>query len=524
MTDNNNDDIEIPPWLRLLLGQGASDAITAAIKYLPDLILKVFDHETAKAATFINAVAEDQWQNLVDHYIASGLITEDQAAAIVALKDTAAPLNLILFVGAAILMANSYLQATLDPMQAIIAQSQNAALRPGLPDYNALINTSFIAPERHEEVVDVMRRHGIPDSMIELLFISRYRLYDVTQVKELYLRGVLTEEKMYERMRELGFTDTRTHEIIQGWEIIPGPQDLFWMVGKEAFEPDSIAELGLGDEFPTEQLDWLRKQGISEYWAQKYWYAHWDQPSIGQGYEMLHRGVINDDQLDMLFRTVEIPPFWRDKLKQIAYQPYTRVDARRMHDLGVLADSDLVKVYMDQGYDEEHATNMAYFTILYNQSNDKELTRSQVMAAYKEGIISRSDIIDMLEQLGYSEDRAEFIVQYQDYETELEYQSDLIKNVTDRYILNLITESEARNLLVRMNLPSERIDIIMDKASIKVYKNRAKIPKSDLKEMFTSGVIDESRYRSYMTALGYSADQIDYYVKLYTLEVDNGDT
>ena len=81
------------------------------------------------------------------------------------------------------------------------------------------------------------------------------------------------------------------------------------MVAKEAFEPDIYTTLGLDEEFPSEQVKWLEDQGISEEWARKYWIAHWDQPSIGQGFEMLHRGVIGPATLDMLFRAIEIPSF-----------------------------------------------------------------------------------------------------------------------------------------------------------------------------------------------------------------------
>ncbi|GAI84798.1 unnamed protein product, partial [marine sediment metagenome] len=76
--------------------------------------------------------------------------------------------------------------------------------------------------------------------------------------------------------QELGYTDTRIKEIIQAWSIIPGPADILHMVAKEAFEPDAVKLMGLEDEFPTEQVSWLAKQGLSEFWAMKYWASHWE--------------------------------------------------------------------------------------------------------------------------------------------------------------------------------------------------------------------------------------------------------
>ena len=51
---------------------------------------------------------------------------------------------------------------------------------------------------------------------------------------------------------------------------------------------------------------------------------------------MLHRGVIDTAELDMLLRAQDVMPFWRDRLTAIAYRPLTRVDVRRMYKQGVL--------------------------------------------------------------------------------------------------------------------------------------------------------------------------------------------
>ncbi|GAH81991.1 unnamed protein product, partial [marine sediment metagenome] len=139
----------------------------------------------------------------------------------------------------------------------------------------------------------------------------------------------------------------------------------------------------------------LKMQGISEYWAQKYWYAHWDTPSITQGFEMLHRGFIDRKELDDLFRTVEIPPFWRDKLTAIAFNPFTRVDVRRMHKAGVLTDDELVTAYMDVGYNADKAAKMTEFTILYNGEGNTSLTRSQILNGFTEYIITREDTAEL---------------------------------------------------------------------------------------------------------------------------------
>ncbi|GAH80833.1 unnamed protein product, partial [marine sediment metagenome] len=213
------------------------------------------------------------------------------------------------------------------------------------------------------EIRQIMKNVGLDESQIDLLFITLYKPYDESMCRDLYLRGILNKPSLFHRLRQLGYTDTRIEEMIQTYPAIPGPGDLFRLVAKEAFEPDIVKYYGYDEEFPAEQVKWLKAQGITEDWARKYWYAHWEPPSIQAGYEMLHRGVIDARELFDLYRTVEIPPFWRDKLTKIAYNPFTRVDVRRMHKAGVLSEAELLRAYMDVGYDAEKAGKMTEFTI-----------------------------------------------------------------------------------------------------------------------------------------------------------------
>ncbi|GAG30498.1 unnamed protein product, partial [marine sediment metagenome] len=243
---------------------------------------------------------------------------------------------------ALVFTAGGYMKSVGEIVNTPALRNLNAEMSPNLPREEHLLKAAFIAPERIKEVRNQLRLSGFSEDSIDLMFISNYALYDVNTVRDLYLRKAIDTDMMFVRMREIGFTDTRTKEIVQSWELIPGPSDLFHLVAKEAFEPGMIKEMGLDVEFPEEQVKWLEAQGLSRYWAEKYWAAHWDIPSLGQGFDMLHRrvshgvSVIDEAQLDMLYRAAEIPPFWRDKLTAIAYNPFTRVDVRRMHDIGVL--------------------------------------------------------------------------------------------------------------------------------------------------------------------------------------------
>jgi hypothetical protein len=491
-----------------------------ALGVLPDSA-KIILNETT---SWLSSIETGVWQTMFNTFKNAGLLTEDQVEEMMKLKDVCTPVDIIFFIMTTMKLIGTYFNTQTSIGSNFLAQGINKKYRSNLPDPRELIPAAFIAPEKAGEVREVCKRMGYKDADIDLLFLALYKLYDEDTVRILFLRGVLSEDEMFMRMRELGYTDTRTQEIVQSWSIIPGPTDLFHLVAKEAFEPDMIARMGYADEFPVEQVEWLKKQGISEEWAKKYWYAHWETPSIGQGFEMLHRedvdrpgqSIISLDELDMLYRTVEIPPYWRDRLTKIAYAPYTRVDVRRMHDMGVLTDRELIQSYKDLGYDQVHAEKMADFTIRYNRQGDKELTKSQILAGYKEKVFSKEEAKQFLIDIEYPDALTDYLILMEDYKEAKDLQDDILSNIKDRYQNNLADEFTTRSRLNGLNLTGERIALLMDKWKIKKMID-VKVPsKSDLDKFLVAKIIDLDTYRIEMDKLGYNHRYIEWYEKLST--------
>ncbi|GAH21078.1 unnamed protein product, partial [marine sediment metagenome] len=110
-------------------------------------------------------------------------------------------------------------------------------------------------------------------------------------------------------------------------------------------------------------------------------------------------------ELSRLLKSLDIMPFWRDKLTEISYNPLTRVDVRRMYKLGVLDESEVKKSYLNIGYNENDAEKMTAFTKKYEGDTEKELTKSAIDKAFKNDIIFRrqADIKSISDKI-FSED------------------------------------------------------------------------------------------------------------------------
>ena len=452
------------------------------------------------------------WNDWCDDWVKAGKMPQDTADMLKKAMDAAFPFDFF----AGIMIRMKMFSGEIEAMTNIYGLDRQlihmAATTPLPAPVDNLVRSMIIDPGRSTENRAELAKHGFDKTQIDNIILSYYRTTEEGTIKTAYLRGILTKPKMMERMRELGYTDARTAEIVPTWQIIPGPMDLLTMVAHEAFEPELYKLMGLDAEFPDDQVAWLEKQGIDSFWAHKYWISHWQQPSIGMGYEMLHRGQITTKELEMLYKTVEIPPYWRDKLTAIAYNPFTRVDVRRMHDLGVIDDTELIRSYMDLGYDETKALKMAQFTVKYNASHEKELTRGAILSSYEKGLIERTDAKSLLIAQDYTDDLAEYYLTLSDYKGEQDTQDLLFENIKDQYLLGVMSISTAKSKLSTMGIKANKIDALLANWALEQYKYEALPSKSELAEMMLNGTINEDQFIQTMSRHGYNPTYINWYL------------
>lgn len=457
----------------------------------------------------------DKWWNAeLENWLKEGLIDTQSRGYLRRIEKYPFFVYLVaaLFTTAAINI--NYLKQLMYILSGDIRRKLNRENEPENIDAMVALQASLVDPKKIDIVQKVLQEAGFPDEQIALLFLTFHRMQDEGTVKDLYHRAIITEAEAIAKLKNLGYTEERIKQLMAAYPMIPGPGDLFHLVAKEAFEPDIIEHYGYAEEFPEEQVKWLKAQGISRYWAEKYWYAHWETPSIGQGFEMLHRGVIGFDELEVLFRTVEIPPFWREKLTRIAFMPYTRVDVRRMHKLGVITDEILINAYMDLGYDEEHAVKMADFTIRYNAKSDRDLTKTEILKGFAEGIIPYNEAIAMLIDMDYDETEAAYLIEYENYKVSKELENMLLKNIQSKYQRNIIDSFQAREALSNLNLSGERITLLMDKWEIERKVDERLPSKADLDKFVAAKIITVDVYYIEMKKLGYPDKYIEMYQQL----------
>lgn len=440
---------------------------------------------------------------------------------------------------------------------------------------NELLIRGLITRNYYE---DLMKRNGFDVFEDNLLLQASTVQLPENFLRELYLRDLISEQNYELFMNRLGFSSSDAEFVKQTYTKIPPIPDLIRFAVREAYDDNLAETLNLDFNYDNikERFEAdLKKNGLVGEYGKYYWRAHWDLPSPQMGFEMLHRGIIKPAEMKALLQALDYSPAWQQKLIDIAYANYTRVDIRRMNKLGVIKDEDLINEYQHIGYDLEKATHLAEFTIKLNteveNEVDKHLSVTQITKAFHYNIIDYNTALTMIQQIGYSLRESEVLIQiYQlglnadtseditkdnrariisstsrgfingtvseqtakiqfsqigysqlQIDTELSIlhiernnlrQSERVANIAQSYIEFRIDDRQARDRLILEGFtPVEENDIIALWNTQR--KNRFKEPtKSELFKWFINDKITISQYKNYLFALGYDNFITDLYL------------
>lgn len=311
-------------------------------------------------------------------------------------------------------------------------------VRPWKQALESVVQTQILSPSEAvagfrngsldtQRYYNIMRLNGYTQANALALYAASLLTPSPLQLIDAWRRGIINEAELINRWQETGYKLEDLDLFRRQTEFYPGPSDLISWQAKEVYEPATILKYGLEEELDALQREPFYAGGINDEQIRNYWIAHWEHPSWTQVQRFLHYGQVDKSftakDVFEWFKLVEIPPFWRREFIKTAFDPYTRVDIRRMWELGVIGDDEVVKGYQRLGYDEEHSRNLLTFTKL-------ERSMPELRQRYKNGWIGATELEQELRSIGLPERRVRPVLERiikQDKPARVQKERDLTK-------------------------------------------------------------------------------------------------
>jgi hypothetical protein len=338
--------------------------------------------------------------------------------------------------------------------------------------------------------------------------LSRPRL-QVTDWVNLYLRGKESNNDLTAELTAKGFLPEDIERIKELAKVIPNIPDLISMAVREAFDDRTSARFGYDNEYPAEVEQWAAKQGLDPLWVKRYWRSHWELPSVTLAYEMLHRlrpgttaNTFTSEDMDLLLKAADYPTFWRERMKEVSFAPFTRVDVRRMYKLKVLDRNGVKNAYLDLGYDNNKAEMLTEFTVRYETESgtsklDEMDTLSEALSKqmYLAGIINVVQFKQYLAKYYFNSEDVNRVVQLADLQRKLDvtpdklstYINQALNNYISAYTLRMINRNDASSKMSALGLPAEQITIALDQADYDYTMTRRNRSIEELSKGYQAG-------------------------------------
>ena len=366
-----------------------------------------------------------------------------------------------------------------------------------------------ILDEKDAATVISMSGYGLGDAAD--LLNSAQTIPSIDFIITMWLREKIDDDGFHFALKQLGYNKAYAEAIEKIAFFIPPVQDLITMSVREVFTPSIRARNRQDENFPPEFAKFAAQQGVSDEWAKNYWAAHWVLPSIQMGFEMLHRGFIEDDRLRELMQALDVMPGWVDEIIKISFQPVTRIDIRRLNSVGLLEDQELRKAYKNIGYSPEDAELLSNFTEILNADEEiltfdvaSDLTRSNIIGFYVDGILNRIVTLGLLIQAGINLAAAELFLSDADFRIERRERKQRVDLILDEFRFGGATFIEANDRLAGLGLESVELQLAQLELA-RLQLQETKLPsRADLDKFVKLDIIDDTEYIENMVRIGYS--------------------
>ena len=378
-----------------------------------------------------------------------------------------------------------------------------------VPNASIVLQHALLRQVSEEEIPDMIQKAGVSPEYTQAYIDAVLTKPDLTTLIS-YLRRVDPSLATLEtEAKRIGVHPNYIPMFRELAYPIPPVSDIITMAVREAFSPEIATRFGQYEDYPSDLTRYGQMQGISEEWSRRYWAAHWSLPSPNQGFEMLHRGVITTEELNLLLRALDVMPFWREKLIQISYNPLTRVDVRRMYGLGVLNESEVARAYRDIGYTAENADRLREFTVRQTVSSQSGLSVSKIITAYKNGYTTRQDAYNAISSLGVRPQTISEILESADLQLSWQRVKDRISAVRNLFKKERLTEEQARGELNSLRLDGNKIDLLIHQWVNEVEDAHGTLlSKTDVLTLIKKQLINRQRAEQELSLLGYTTERV----------------
>lgn len=323
------------------------------------------------------------------------------------------------------------------------------------------------------------------------------------QLLDLWNRGAIAEADVDRGLRQSHLKPEWVGPVKELRNVLPSVSDLVRFAVREVYSPDVVAKFGQDQDFPAAFATEAAKRGLSREHAEQYWAAHWNLPSPTQGFEMFHRELIDQAELELLLRTLDVMPFWRDRLIKLNYRVPGRIDTRRMLQEGVITEAEATANYRHLGYDAVNAARLVQLAKTATAGGARAQTAANLRTEFEGYYINEAQLRRGLQTLGYAPAEVDLQVHLGDASRVGSARTKVVTAVERAFVRSLVTEETARQRLAEVHVDGAAIDTLIGLWQIERAVTIATLTPAQIRTALKKAVLTEAQALQELAEHGY---------------------
>ncbi len=381
----------------------------------------------------------------------------------------------------------------------------------------------------------LLKKAGYDAESRDILEWQSYEPLPPETIIRAFHRGMIDKAEANKRLQRLGFSSEDSPRIIDTSYLLPSPADLVRFGVREVYTPAIRKKFGQDEDYPDALTAEGRKLGFSRKTLGEYWAAHWELPATGQAFDMMHRGLISQGELDMLLRAKDVMPFWRDKLLGISYRLIPRRSLPRLIKQKLITLLDLTDRFKALGYSPKNSRIMGLSAVKAAEEPTRTLAKSEVIDAYANELIEETELVAYFRELDYDAEAIEYYKQKAEKKKErakqttnaatLSSETKRIKELNKQEVLRgfnegLLDSDAATEYLSELGFPSEAVEAMLSYELFKAMRENRDAHTKQVKRVFDAGLLTVPEAEQKLIELGYVPTQGRRLTNLWRAERD----
>ncbi len=246
--------------------------------------------------------------------------------------------------------------------------------------------------------------------------------------------------------------------------------------------------------------------------------------SQGEIWDAYHQGKISRDEAVRRLRALGYDPDDIPLLFDLNPAPAERQErdtavgtARQAYREGLISETELRDILSAARYGEREIGLIIAIEASRRTTQNRALTVSQLKAAWEENVITTPEARHWLAQSGFDPPEIDVLIATWEAQAVPEYRKLNVGTIVAAYVAGILSRAQTKERLQSVGLAPEDADIEIALAEARNPDAFGRLPPAaarklsaaQLAEIYYAGLINEAQYRDKLIAIGYAADDAD---------------